>query len=190
MKTLKTIFCTCLIMMAMFSYAQEHLPPLSVKSVADIKYYITKNYKVDERFIDTACINTVVVVKFKIKNDRVDSLTFSYNAPVEIKKALKDAVLSTNGIWRSTALEKAKMKDNTYLLPVVFYYQLGCTPGGQLLTSISADNKPDLSLILRQSAKDAPLHSGLQNMLKFEDGSNYSNLNCVLISPLTIGRLD
>src|ERR1700754_4161566 len=104
--------------------AQNKLLPLSVGKIANIGSYLSKLYHPDTGFINHACTNTIVFVRFKVENDKVDSIGLSANCPIPVKEALKKAMLATDAYFKSSVEEKNQMRDRTFLLPVIFYYQL------------------------------------------------------------------
>ena len=63
----------------------------------DIKRFILNDYKVEQGFIDTACISSIVLVKFKIINSRIDSIEFTKSTPQPIRLALKKALRVDKG---------------------------------------------------------------------------------------------
>jgi hypothetical protein len=158
-----------------FATAQKKLSD----NVAErVRFYITNNFKPDKGFLNDSCINTIVYLKFKIINKQIDSIDFSANSPVQIKDALQKAVLATNKQWKLTAGEIQQAGNKMFLLPVIVYYQVGCSP--MLLTKEMFDKEKSKIPI----NPDIPMHKALNNMLKFDKGGNYGMLECVLINPV------
>lgn len=166
--------------------AQNKLPVLSINNIGDIKAYISESYRPDEKFIATACINSVIYVKFKISNsNKIDSLDISANGPQEIKAALKRAILTTNGHWSLTEEEKKQMVNKSFILPFAFNYQAGCSSG-----VILQQHDPKMDEYRNKMKNlNAEISKSVNNMLKFESGS-YSIINCILISPMVVGSLN
>jgi len=146
--------------------------------VERIRYYITNNYKPDKAFLNDSCINTVVYLKFKIDDKKIDSVDFSGNSPIQVKQALQKAVILTNKLWMLSENQIQQMKDKVFLLPVIIYYQAGCSP---MLVTKEMFEKGGSSI---PPNPDIYLHNALNNMLKFENGGSYSQLNCILIKPI------
>lgn len=64
---------------------------------SEINVHIIKNYKVEDGALDTACINTVIIVKFKIAAGLINSVEFTKSVPLPIKRALEKAFRLHNG---------------------------------------------------------------------------------------------
>ena len=180
----KIIFISlCLIIASILNVsAQKSLPPLSFKNVGNIKLYIAKYYKPDERFIANACINSVIFIKFKVNvSNQIEALDMSKNGPSEIKEALKKAILATDGFWELSEEEKKAAESKTFILPFIFYYQGGCS--SSLLTS--PQNKSITDPLLEYINMDKGMHDSINNMLEFETSSS-TLLDCTLISPMIV----
>ncbi|MDB5138588.1 MAG: hypothetical protein JWR12_504 [Mucilaginibacter sp.] len=165
--------------------AQRELPFLSIKNIDYLKIYINKFYKPNEKFVGTACINSVIYVKIKIdKNSSIASVDVSETGPVEIKEALKKAIWATNDYWKLTTDEKKEIENKVFILPFIFCYQSGCSPGGIITNE-------DTLKVYRERQKN--LNDGMlksvNNMLRFES-SSYGSINCILISPMFVGSIN
>ncbi len=97
-------------------------PPISTyKTIENIRSYIANNYKPDKAFLMDSCINTIVYLKLKIDDKKIDSVDFSINSPSQMKEALQKAILTTNTLWNPTEKEIQQLNGKTFLLPVIIY---------------------------------------------------------------------
>jgi hypothetical protein len=175
--------------------AQSPMPKLTIRRPEDIRIYISKFYNPGDKFKLNACVNVVVYAKFKItKKGKIDSLDISTTGPSEIREAFKKAILTTDGLWKMTAGEKKQINGNTYLLPLICYYEAGCHPG--ILDSLPINNRKELLIGDKKFYFKAPqkiianeiLNQSLFNMLGFEKGI-YQTLNCIIINPVVFGSM-
>ncbi len=61
-----------------------------------IRYFIKLNYKPNQSALSDSCINSIIIVKFKVVHQQIDSLDFSANSNALIKEALLKAISTTN----------------------------------------------------------------------------------------------
>jgi len=176
------VFFTC----ANMANAQGFLPELSLRNVSNIRYYVSTNYKANFAFTDTACIHTVVFLKFKVTTDgKIDSLDFSKGAPQELKNGLRMAMLTTNGLWKLSKDELQITGSKTFLLPVIFDYSSGCSTARR--DSINVDKNGNVSIVYRN--QNANPRYAIKDMLDFDSGRKLT-LECVFINPIGFSEME
>lgn len=153
----------------------QYIATLSVTE--RIRYLMRFNYKPNNSALSDSCINTIIIIKFKIIGRQIDSLDFSADSPESVKIALQNAVSTTNKQLDLKSIETKKYNMRTILLPVIINYQSGCTPSvvSTLETMGKNLNKPTIT-------------DKLITMLKFEKGGNYPMLDCIIINPIFFGN--
>jgi len=162
---------------------QVTMPALDVNRPEAIKGYVSKYFDPGDNFSFNACVNVVIYARYKISRaGKIDSLYVTSTGPLELRNALKKAILTTDGLWKMTDAEKRHVGETMYLLPVICYYQSGCFPG----VIDSLPSKTDASLLIKSKQADNMLRNSLSNMMVFENGK-FQTLNCVLISPIIFG---
>jgi hypothetical protein len=189
---MKKIFTYSLGMSLLMSFAattimkaQTNMPAPTVKNPTSVRLFVSKYFNIGDNFNFNACVNAVVYAKFKItKYGKIDSLDISATGPIELRQALKKAVLTTDGLWKMTPEEKVHINEKTYLLPIVCHYQSGCFPG--IIDSLPI--KPDPTLLTKSKDADRMLRNSLYNMMKFEK-STHQTLKCIIITPVILGSM-
>lgn len=172
-----TILLFCITLSSSLCFSQVKPEIISVKKLEDIKKMIAKNYQVEQGFLDTACLDIVILLKFKIINKKIDSLQFSKTTPLPIITAIKKALHLNEGELYIT--DAKAFKNKNIAIPIIFTYLTRCkTPPGMITVqsngalSISEDLKADKSL-----------KPTLLNFLDFE-GKNMWSIDCILMSPM------
>lgn len=141
--------------------AQE--PIFTDEKYNDPTYLIQRNYKPDRQELYKICMNSIVFVKFAVGADgNVQDVAVSKDAPAAIAEALKAAVFATNGHWTPKLVDSKPVKSDPYVMPLMFYYSLGCS--GR--TDITSSNQ---------------FNDGMSNMLDFDDGNRLLMLKCTLL---------
>lgn len=168
------------------SKAQGTLSRLTSSNVSDISNYISANYKLKEKTLDTLCLYTTVFMKFKVsENGKIVELVISEKAPEVIKKELRKAIESTNGHWNNIGDDLAYFSKKTFILPIVLFYGRGCEVGsGELEINISEEKRAKEYRKLDNTARNA--NYAVMDILKF-NGKFLNTLECVILSPLTMG---
>lgn len=154
--------------------AQVNRAGVSSIKFSEIKSVILKNYKVEQSFIDTCCVNTVILVKFKILNARIDSIEFTKTVPLPIKRALEKVLQIDRGGLR--IIDGESYENKTIVIPINFVYLSACkTPDPIQIDSngvIRPAKRPETSLVL-----------ALMDAMNFESGYKLM-INCILLSPM------
>lgn len=155
-------------------FAQVNGNKVSSVKFSEIKSVILKNYSVEQRFLDTCCVNTIVLVKFKILNSRIDSIEFTKTVPLPIKRALLKALQMGQGGLR--IIDGKSYENKTIVIPINFVYLSACkTPDPIQIDSngvILPAKRPETSLVL-----------ALMGIMNFENG-NKVMIDCILLSPM------
>lgn len=140
-----------------------------------IEHVILKEYNVEQGYKDTACINTFVLVKFKIINAKIDSIEFTKSTPAPIRKALKKALRIDNG--GLTLIDGKSYEKKTIIIPIHFSYLNNCKPAAP----IEIDSN---GAIIEPLKKDqTSLVLGFREMLDFDSG-NKSSIDCIWLSSM------
>jgi hypothetical protein len=142
----------------------------------DIKRFILNDYKVEQGFIDTACISSIVLVKFKIINSRIDSIEFTKSTPQPIRLALKKALRVDKG--GLTLIDGKSYEKKTIIIPIHFAYVMNCKPA----VPIEIDSN---GAIIDPERKDrlTSLVISFKNMLDFDSGDKAS-IDCIWLSSI------
>lgn len=152
----------------------------SVIRFRDIKSYILNDYKVDQAFLDTACVNTIVLLKFKIVNSRIDSVEFTKSTPFPIRRALERALrLDRTGL---TLIDAKPLQNRTVIIPILFAYLSRCKfapidvdSNGAIINPKSTDHYTSLVLAFR-------------DILDFDSG-NKASMDCIWLSSMSFSSL-
>ncbi len=147
-----------------------------------IRYFIQLNYKPNNGALSDSCLKSIIYLKFKINKQKIDSVDFSVGIPKLIKDALQKSVVETNKQLKLNNEEIQQVDLKTLLLPVILNYQSGCTPSSVLTFETTGKNT-----LLNNLSSTRTMYNALANMLNFETGGKYSNLECVIITPLIFG---
>ncbi|RZL60465.1 MAG: hypothetical protein EOO93_13730, partial [Pedobacter sp.] len=125
------------------SFAQRETPTLTSSNIEDVRNYVSNNYNLNEKTIDTLCLYTVVFIKFKVsEKGKIEELYLTEKTPPVIKAELEKAIKSTNGHWSEAAGDKAYFSGKAFMLPVVLFYGRGCGEGnGELETNITEEQR-------------------------------------------------
>lgn len=124
---------------------------------------IHRNYKPSRQELYSLCMNSVTFVKFNIGADGlVKNVAVSVETPAAIAHALKEAINATNGYWTPKKIEGKFVESDPFILPLVFYYSLGC--------------KGDMEV-----GRSNKFNVGMANMLKFDDGTELRTMSCTLL---------
>ena len=141
----------------------------------DIKSVLLKGYNVEQGFLDTACINVIVLVKFKIINSRIDSIEFTKSAPQPIRKALKKALRVDKG--GLTLIDGKSYEKKTIVIPIHFSYLSKCKQA----SPIQIDSN---GAIIDPKRKDqTSLTLSLKEILDFDSG-NKTSIDCIWLSSM------
>ncbi|WP_156166671.1 hypothetical protein [Pedobacter sp. BMA] len=177
-----SIFCV----LTFSSKGQGTLRTLTSLNVSDLSNYISANYKLKEKTLDTLCLYTTVFMKFKVAaNGKIADLTLSEKTPDVIKKGLVKAIESSNGHWSNLDTDLEYFSKKTFVLPIVLFYGRGCEVGnGELEINISEERRAEEYRKLDNTARNA--NYAVMDILKF-NGKYLSMLECVILSPLTMG---
>ncbi len=124
---------------------------------------IQRNYKPNRQELYKLCMNSVSFVKFSIGEDgSVKNIAVTAETPPAIADALKEAVKATNGYWKPKYVNGKAMESDPFVMPLVFYYSLGCNGDMEVIQS----NK---------------FNVGMKNMLTFDDGKSLPMMKCTLL---------
>ena len=166
------------------SFGQGVDKKLTLKNISDISLYITDNYKLEPEDLDTACINSVVFIRFKIlPSNKISELAFSGGAPQFIIKALSKALLAAQVHIALTAGDKKVVGKKTFVLPVIYYYSGGCSvvAAPKDTTKKISGEKELLDVIARQEKTQ----NSVSHLLDFGDKS-VDMLDCILLRPVEV----
>ena len=152
-----------------------------ISRIEDIKTVLLKNYKIEQGFLDTACLNTVIMFKFKIVDKKLDSIEFTKSIPLPIKKAILNAVQSHKIEFQ---LNNTKYENKTVLIPLHFVYYTGCQVPS---TAITIDTAGKIQFSGNMGNKES-LDTALLYLLNLESGSKVL-MDCVLLSPMSFTTL-
>lgn len=177
-----SIFCV----LTFSSKAQGTLTTLTSLNVSDLSNYISANYKLKEMTLDTLCLYTTVFMKFKVAaNGKIVELALSEKTPDVIKKGLEKAIESSNGHWSNVYTDLEYFSKKTFILPIVLFYGRGCEVGtGELEINISEERRAKEYRKLNNTARNA--NYAVMDILK-SNGKYLNMLECVILSPLTMG---
>jgi hypothetical protein len=142
---------------------------------ADIRTVILKNFKVEQGFLDTACINTVVLVKFKILHSKIDSIEFTRSVPTPIRQALKKALRVDKGGF--TLKDGKSYEKKTIILPIHFAYLSSCKQAAP----IEVDSNG--VIIASKKSQQTSMTLALKEMLNFDSG-NKASIECIWLSSM------
>ncbi|MDQ0967801.1 hypothetical protein QFZ20_003204 [Flavobacterium sp. W4I14] len=172
------IFCA----LTFSSKAQGTLSRLTSSNVSDISNYISANYKLKEKNLDTLCLYTTVFAKFKVSNSRqISDLSLSANIPDMIKLSLEKAIKSSNGHWSNLDIDLEYFSNRIFVLPIVISYGRGCAGGdGELSLTVPVEDWRKIYNTARAA------NYAILDILKF-NGKNLDKLECVLLAPLSLG---
>ena len=141
----------------------------------DIKRVILKEYNVEQAFLDTTCVNTIILVKFKIIDSKIDSIEFTKSIPPPIRQALKKALRVDKG--GLTLIDGKSYEKKTIVIPIHFAYLSNCKPA----SPIQIDSN---GAIINPKEKDqTSLTTGLREMLDFDSG-NKASVDCIWLSSM------
>lgn len=166
----------CLLLTGQRCLAQQNQSVISFTRFNDIKLLILKNYKVDEGFLDTACLKTVILLKFKITDRRMDSVEFTRTTPLPIKHALEKALQLDKGGLIIT--DGKAFNNKTILIPITFSYLANCAP---LISTLKIDSNGAISNL--NAMKNRTPELALRDLLNFESGDKTA-VDCILLSPM------
>lgn len=146
----------------------------------DIQKFISKNYKLERGFLDTACVHTIVLLKFKVIKSRVDSVEFTRSIPLPIKRALENALRVNKG---GVTLTDGKSYENkTVIIPIEFAYLTHCKKP----EPIEIDSNGAIINLKRRDQTSLSL--AIMDMLNFESGSRGS-VDCILLGSMSFAAL-
>lgn len=162
--------------------AQDKLTQLTASNVSDIRNYISANYKLKEKNLDTLCLYTTVFAKFKVSNSRqISDLSLSANIPDMIKLSLEKAIKSSNGHWSNLNIDLEYFSNRIFILPIVISYGRGCAGGdGELSLTVPVEDWRKIYNTVRAA------NYAIMDILKF-NGKNLDKLECVMLAPLSFG---
>ncbi|MBC5992477.1 energy transducer TonB [Pontibacter cellulosilyticus] len=124
---------------------------------------IQRNYKPNRQELYKLCMNSVAFVKFSIgKDGLVKDIAVTTDTPPAIANALKEAVKATNSYWKPKYVNGKAVESDPFVMPLVFYYSLGCNGDMEVIQS----NK---------------FNVGMKNMLTFDDGNTLQMMKCTLL---------
>jgi hypothetical protein len=148
----------------------------------EINAHLIKNYKVDHGYLDNICINTIVILKFKIIAKRIDAVEFTKSVPAPIKQALENALHLDSGEILLTNGDEFEKK--TILIPILFNYTANCkTP----LSLVSVDSNGVVKASKSLLEQSFPL--AFKNMLNLENGDPLP-LECILLPPVVFTSMN
>jgi hypothetical protein len=173
-----SIFCV----LTFNSKAQGTLTTLTSLNVSDISNYISANYKLKEKTLDTLCLYTTVFMKFKVTaNGKIAGLALSEKTPDVIKKGLEKAIESSNGHWSNIDTDLKYFSKNTFILPIVLFYGRGCVGGdGELSLTVPVEDWRKIYKTMRSS------NYAVLDILKFKD-KYLDSFECVILAPFKLG---
>lgn len=145
----------------------------------DIRKVLLTEYQVEQGFLDTACVNTIVLLKFKIINSRIDSVEFTKSAPIPIRQALSKALrLDRGGL---TLIDGKKFENKTVIIPIQFGYLINCKDAAP----IEIDNS---GAIINLKKDQTSLVLAIREMLNFDSGDKAS-VDCIWLSAMSFSTL-
>lgn len=175
----KTIIIFSLFLFSGYIAAAQAITQRAATTVGElIRRSVSSNFKPDKGFQMDSCINTMVLAKFKMVNSHIDSVVFSVRSPQQIKSALQNAFDVFNKQDGQTERLK-ELEGRTFLLPLIVYYNMGCTPASYV-TEVSQQKAMESLL----KNPDFILHAALNDMMKFEPGRNTAAVDCIFIAPI------
>lgn len=141
----------------------------------DIKSVLLKEYNVEQGFLDTACINSIVLVKFKIINAKIDSIEFTKSTPLPIRKALKKALRVDKG--GLTLIDGKSYEKKNIVIPIHFAYLSKCKPA----SPIQVDSNG--AIIDPKKNDQTSLTFAFRDILDFDSG-NKASIDCIWLSSM------
>jgi len=165
---------TWVISLMQLVHAQTNVQEPFLKDDSETKLYISDQYKKIQkkwwRKADTVCINSVAFAKFILdENGAIVEVSFTQNTPLSVKQLLRDIVYSTSGKWNPKMINGIAVKSEPILLPLIFQLEASC------------DYKTHVSHDLFGQA--------LRDILKYDDGKQLEQLNCIIMKPLIISSV-
>ncbi|PWS29784.1 hypothetical protein [Pedobacter paludis] len=183
MKKITSIIISIFCIIPFISNAQDKL---TSSNVYDVSSYVSDNFKLKDKTLDTLCLYTTVFIKFRIsEKGNIDDLTLTERIPDVIKKALEKAIKSSDGHWSNLKTDIEYFANKSFILPVVLFYGKGCGEGnGELELNISDERRAREYRRLDNTVRSA--NYAVQDLLN-SNGKSVNMLECVILSPLSIG---
>ena len=183
MKIFSFIAIVFLLLVPRDGYSQEKHPALTFSSIDNIKDYVSDNFLIDNKILDTLCIFTTAFVRFSISEQgNISNFGVTTGTPKFIRDALEKAFQSTEGHWIIRKSEKNLCK-TIFILPVVLSYDMACREGnGALDLNITVERRSREYRKLDATARNSSY--AVLNILDF-DNQRVSQLQCRLLSPIS-----
>ena len=158
-----------------YSFAQIKNADSSKIKFSDIKHVILKEYNIERGYKDTACINSIILLKFKIINAKIDSIEFTKSTPLPIRHALKKALRVDKG--GLTLIDGKSYEKKTIVIPIHFAYLSNCKPASPIQIDSSG-------AIIDSKRKDqTSLTLAFRDILDFDSG-NKASIDCIWLSSM------
>lgn len=166
--------------------------PIFSQSAISLQTYMQQDNQIEDLEI---CEIGSLFIRFKIdKSGNVVDLHFSNNTLAPIKEILKKRLLSTNGKWTASVINKKNVLSDYILLPV-FINLMSCNERNYIVDSsvYPVLNNSDSLKMSINAAKPKNLATYLsirqfkqaRDLLLFDDGKYLDGFNCQILSGVT-----
>lgn len=171
LKTLALLFFTGF----QHCFAQNTSERTTYLKLEKLESHILSNFKLEQGYLDTACLNTAIYLKFKIIGNRPASIEFTKTTPDAIKHAIEKILAPHKGSLYF--LNGSQYENKTIMIPMLFIYNSNCKASGK----VSVDKNGELSGI--DITPNTALILAFRNIMVF-DNQNASVLECTLLPPM------